>query len=191
MLETQSLSNIFEMLSNLGHIFRVCSECVQSVFRVCSILKSFHHLAHLVCQFLAFFLMFRKITFLSERQYFPSSIQGVSKMRAMRLEVISFIKPTDNRTHVWQLFRGVSEIINILTSFLANWLKRMPPRKSLILWILEMVLRFETPQHIEYHVQDVTECRNACGWIKYQQQGGWAATGVQRNTLWVEIEIIS
>ena len=58
------------------------------------------------------FLMFRKITFLSERQYFPSSIQGVSKMRAMRLEVISFIKPTDNRTHVWQLFRGVSEIIN-------------------------------------------------------------------------------
>ena len=36
-------------------VFRVCSECVQSVFRVCSILKSFHHLAHLVCQFLAFF----------------------------------------------------------------------------------------------------------------------------------------
>ena len=32
----------------------VCSECVQSVFRVCSLLKSFHHLAHLVCQFLAF-----------------------------------------------------------------------------------------------------------------------------------------
>ena len=28
-----------------------------SVFRVCSILKSFHHLAHLVCQFLAFFNM--------------------------------------------------------------------------------------------------------------------------------------
>ena len=27
------------------------------------------------------FLMFRKITFLSKRQYFPSSIQGVSKMR--------------------------------------------------------------------------------------------------------------
>ena len=38
-------------------VFRVCSECVQSVFRVCSILKSFHHLAHLVCQFLAFFNM--------------------------------------------------------------------------------------------------------------------------------------
>ena len=36
-------------------MFRVCSECVQSVFRVCSILKSFHLLAHLVCQFLAFF----------------------------------------------------------------------------------------------------------------------------------------
>ena len=35
-------------------VFRVCSECVQSMFRVCSILKSFHHLAHLVCQFLAF-----------------------------------------------------------------------------------------------------------------------------------------
>ena len=34
-------------------VFRVHSVCVQSVFRVCSILKSFHHLAHLVCQFLA------------------------------------------------------------------------------------------------------------------------------------------
>ena len=27
------------------------------MFRVCSILKSFHHLAHLVCQFLAFFTL--------------------------------------------------------------------------------------------------------------------------------------
>ena len=36
-------------------VFRVHSVCVQSVFRVCSILMSFHHLAHLVCQFLAFF----------------------------------------------------------------------------------------------------------------------------------------
>ena len=47
MLESQSLSNVFEILSNPGHIFRVCSEyvqgmfrvssgCVQSVFRVCS-----------------------------------------------------------------------------------------------------------------------------------------------------------
>ena len=34
-------------------VFRVCSECFQIVFRVGSILKSFHHLAHLVCQFLA------------------------------------------------------------------------------------------------------------------------------------------
>ena len=37
-------------------VFRVHSVCVQSVFRVCSILMSFHHLAHLVCQFLAFFV---------------------------------------------------------------------------------------------------------------------------------------
>ena len=37
-------------------VFRVCSECYQSVFRVCSILKSFHHLAHLMCHFLAFFI---------------------------------------------------------------------------------------------------------------------------------------
>ena len=35
--------NVFEILSNLGHIFkyvqgmfRVCSECVQNVFRMCS-----------------------------------------------------------------------------------------------------------------------------------------------------------
>ena len=28
--------NVFEILSNLGHIFRVCSGCVQGVFRVCS-----------------------------------------------------------------------------------------------------------------------------------------------------------
>merc|ERR1711974_371969 len=32
------------------------------------------------------------------------------------------------------------------------------------------------------NTQGDRECRNACGWIKYQQQGGWAATGVQRNT---------
>ena len=37
-------------------MFRVCSECVQSMFWVCSILKSFHHLTHLVCQFLAFLI---------------------------------------------------------------------------------------------------------------------------------------
>ena len=62
-----SVINVFAILSNLGHIFRVCSECVQSVFRecsecvqsvfrVCSILKSFHHLAHPVCQFLDLFI---------------------------------------------------------------------------------------------------------------------------------------
>ena len=38
-------------------VFTVCSQCVQSVFRVCSILMSFNHLAHLVCQFLAFFIL--------------------------------------------------------------------------------------------------------------------------------------
>ena len=74
---SHSVIHVFEILSNLGHlirvlsecvqsvfrvcsecvqnVFRVCSECVQSVFRVCSILKSFHHQTHLVCQFLAFF----------------------------------------------------------------------------------------------------------------------------------------
>ena len=43
MFESESVSNVLEILSNLGHIFRVCSvrlrgcsECVQSVFRVCS-----------------------------------------------------------------------------------------------------------------------------------------------------------
>ena len=44
-------------------MFRICSgyvqsmsEYVQSMFRVCSILKSFHHLAHPVCQFLDLFI---------------------------------------------------------------------------------------------------------------------------------------
>ena len=32
----ESLINVFEILLNLGHIFRVCSEYVQSMFRVCS-----------------------------------------------------------------------------------------------------------------------------------------------------------
>ena len=32
----ESLIHVFEILSNLGHIFRVCSGCVQGVFRVCS-----------------------------------------------------------------------------------------------------------------------------------------------------------
>ena len=47
LLETQSVINVFEILSNVGHIFRLCSgyvqsvfrvssECLQSVFRVCS-----------------------------------------------------------------------------------------------------------------------------------------------------------
>ena len=33
---SQSLSNVFEILSNLGHVLRVCSGYVQSVFKVCS-----------------------------------------------------------------------------------------------------------------------------------------------------------
>ena len=42
MLQSQWVSNVFEILSNLGHIFMfqgvfiLCSECVLSVFRVCS-----------------------------------------------------------------------------------------------------------------------------------------------------------
>ena len=36
MLGSQSLINVIEILSNLGHIFRVCSEYVQSMFRMCS-----------------------------------------------------------------------------------------------------------------------------------------------------------
>ena len=36
LLETQSVINVFEILSNLGHIFRLCSGYVQSVFRMCS-----------------------------------------------------------------------------------------------------------------------------------------------------------
>ena len=32
----ESVINVFEILSNLQHIFRVCSECAQSVLRVCS-----------------------------------------------------------------------------------------------------------------------------------------------------------
>ena len=74
---SHSVIDVFEILSNLGHIFRlssvfvqvmfrvfseyvqsmfrVFSEYVQSIFRVYSGYVSFHHLAHLVCQFLAFF----------------------------------------------------------------------------------------------------------------------------------------
>ena len=33
---SESVIHVFEILSNLGHIFRVCSEYVQSMFRVCS-----------------------------------------------------------------------------------------------------------------------------------------------------------
>ena len=36
MLERDSVIHVFEILLNLGHIFRVGSEYVQSVFRVCS-----------------------------------------------------------------------------------------------------------------------------------------------------------
>ena len=52
--------NIFRVcLDCVQSVFRVFSECVHSVFRVCSILTSFHHLPHLVCQFLAFLLATR------------------------------------------------------------------------------------------------------------------------------------
>ena len=30
------MTDVFEISSNLGHIFRVCSECARSVLRVCS-----------------------------------------------------------------------------------------------------------------------------------------------------------
>ena len=33
---SQWLIHVFEILSNITHIFRLCSECVQSVFWVCS-----------------------------------------------------------------------------------------------------------------------------------------------------------
>ena len=33
---SESVIHVFEILSNLGNIFRVCSGYVQSVFRVCS-----------------------------------------------------------------------------------------------------------------------------------------------------------
>ena len=46
-----------ECAQSVQSVFRVCSECVQGVFRVCSILKSFHHLVHLVCQFFGIFLL--------------------------------------------------------------------------------------------------------------------------------------
>ena len=36
MLEGESLSNVFEILSILGHIIRLSSGYVQSMFRVCS-----------------------------------------------------------------------------------------------------------------------------------------------------------
>ena len=38
--------------------------------------------------------------------------------------------------------------------------------------------------------QGVRECRDECGWIKYQQQGVWVATGAQRNTLSVSNTMI-
>ena len=74
MLECGSVGNVFEILSNIGHVIRVCTEYVQSMFRVCSEFVqiafrvcsecvqgasrvrsefvSFHHIAHLVCHFL-------------------------------------------------------------------------------------------------------------------------------------------
>ena len=55
---SECAQSVFRVYSECAQksVLRMCSECVQSVFRVCSILKSFHHLAHLVCQFLAFFV---------------------------------------------------------------------------------------------------------------------------------------
>ena len=54
---SECVQSVFRVCSECGQsVFRECSECVQSVFRVCSILKSFHHLAHPVCQFLDLFI---------------------------------------------------------------------------------------------------------------------------------------
>ena len=57
----------------LQSVFRVCSECVESVFRVCSVLKSFHRLAHLVCQFLAFLVGAQKTRFFDHFCYLNTS----------------------------------------------------------------------------------------------------------------------
>ena len=39
MLESDSVSNVDEIWSNLGHIFRICLEYVQSMFRVQSVFR--------------------------------------------------------------------------------------------------------------------------------------------------------
>ena len=60
---SECVQSVFRVCSECAQsVLRVCSECAQIVFRVCSEcvqsvfnMKSFHLLAHLVCQFLAFF----------------------------------------------------------------------------------------------------------------------------------------
>ena len=54
---SEGVQRVFRVCSEFDQsVLRVRSECVQSMFRVCSILKSCHHLAHLMSQFLAFFM---------------------------------------------------------------------------------------------------------------------------------------
>ena len=56
-MSSECAQGVFRVCSEgVQSVLRVCSECVQSMFRVCSILKSCHHLAHLMSQFLAFFM---------------------------------------------------------------------------------------------------------------------------------------
>ena len=68
--------SVFRVSSEfLQSFFRVSSEYLQSFFRVCSGYVSFHHLVHLVCQFLAFLydvLVFRKPT--QSKDYWRANI---------------------------------------------------------------------------------------------------------------------
>ena len=76
--------SVFRVCSEcVQSVFRVCSECVQSMFRVCSILKSFHHLAHLVCQFLANLTMLDNDNFLKAKEE-GNIFQGHSDVETWR-----------------------------------------------------------------------------------------------------------
>ena len=86
-------------------VCRVCSEFVHSLFRVCLILKSFHHLVHLVCRFLAFFCQIQlsmcSTPLQCKKKQFSTKASGASlTVKFLRYEVEKVLRAVYTKVRV-------------------------------------------------------------------------------------------
>ena len=110
------------------------SERQSSVFRVCSILKSFHHLAHLVCQFLAFLLLLCMIVLTEKTSKFQQYIIfWILVFSCHKMTLITKI------TGMPQVQQESKEIISIIIIITFNHTTKPPSWSSSSPWHLGRV----------------------------------------------------